>query len=246
MKTVKVIGFEITNQKASSIISDIFSMDSISVVNTINAHSYVIQKNDMDFRYALKNSTVLLPDGSGITLAALLMGISVPKLSGYDFFQEIMEVMNKKSGKVFFLGSIEDVLDNIQSRAAIDYPNVSIEFFAPDYKDSFKDEDAIYFANKINNFMPDVLFLGLTAPKQEKLAEKLRYHISTPMVVSIGAVFDFYAQVKKRPHNLLIKLHLEWLGRLISDPRKIFKRVFISMPIFLFIVFFKWLRRDLK
>ena len=90
------------------------------------------------------------------------------------------------------------------------------------------------------------MFVGLTAPKQEKLSENLRVHLSVPIIANIGAVFDFYSRNKARPSNLLIKLHLEWLGRLVSDPTRIYKRVFLSIPIFLCIVFYRWLRRDLS
>jgi len=246
MANVHLLGFEISNQLASSIIDDHLNASSVSVINTINAHSYNVQRCDPVFSCALKNSTVLLPDGSGITFAARLLNHSVQKLSGFDFFIELMHKLDQKSGKVFFLGSTDHVLEKIIERCSVEFLNIEIRVLSPHYQESFGSQDTALFANKVNDFMPDVLFLGLTAPKQEKLAEGLRSKISASMIVSVGAVFDFYAQTKRRPHRVLLTFHLEWLGRLVGDPRRIYKRVFVSMPIFLGIIFWKWIRRDLN
>ena len=246
MKTVNFLGFTVCKQDLRSLVVDVLESDSVSVVNTINAHSYCMQRDDHQFRRALKNSSVLLPDGSGITLVGRLLNIALPKLSGYEFFLEVMVNLDEKSGRVFFLGSSEDVLEKIKIRAAKDFPNIEVGTLSPGFKDVFNSEDVGLFANEINGFMPDALFLGLTAPKQEKLAQDLRFLKTGPLIASVGAVFDFYAQTKKRPHEVLIKFHLEWLGRLISDPKRIYRRVFVSMPIFIGIVFWKWVRRDLQ
>jgi N-acetylglucosaminyldiphosphoundecaprenol N-acetyl-beta-D-mannosaminyltransferase len=85
-----------------------------------------------------------------------------------------------------------------------------------------------------NSSSLNVLFVGMTAPKQEKWVFQNQEKIRADIICSIGAVFDFYAGTAERPHGWMIRLRLEWLGRLLTDPKKIWKRVFLSGPRFIF------------
>ncbi len=85
----------------------------------------------------------------------------------------------------------------------------------------------------INGFKPDILFVGMTAPKQEKWVYVNKEQIEAKVIVSIGAVFDFFAGTVKRSGPIWIKLGLEWLPRLVKEPRRLWKRNFVSTPLFL-------------
>jgi N-acetylglucosaminyldiphosphoundecaprenol N-acetyl-beta-D-mannosaminyltransferase len=85
----------------------------------------------------------------------------------------------------------------------------------------------------INAFKPDILFVGMTAPKQEKWVYAHKAQIDARIICSIGAVFDFYAGTVKRPSAFWINLGLEWLPRLLKEPRRLARRNFISTPAFL-------------
>ena len=86
----------------------------------------------------------------------------------------------------------------------------------------------------VNRFKPDVLFVGMTAPKQEKWIFENAYRLETHIITGIGAVFDFYAGTKKRPSKWMINWGLEWLGRLVSDPKRLWKRYIIYNPVFIY------------
>jgi N-acetylglucosaminyldiphosphoundecaprenol N-acetyl-beta-D-mannosaminyltransferase len=144
-----------------------------------------------------------------------------------------MKQLEQSNGSVFFLGSSNHVLDKIEERLSVQFPNVRVNLLSPAYKQEFSKSDLEYFANKINQANPDVVFVGLTAPKQEKLIHNIRLNINPNLISGIGAVFDFYAGTVKRPSKLWIKLHLEWLGRLSIEPKRLWRRNFISTPIFL-------------
>ncbi len=88
--------------------------------------------------------------------------------------------------------------------------------------------------NLINDFSPDVLFVGMTAPKQEKWLHEFKDRLNFDVASSIGAVFDFYVGTVKRPSKIWIKLHLEWLPRLLKEPKRLWRRNFISTPLFFF------------
>ena len=91
----------------------------------------------------------------------------------------------------------------------------------------------------INGADPDVLWVGMTAPKQEKWVEANRHHLSAPVIGSIGAVFDFYAGVNPRAPQWMCKLGIEWLYRLLSNPRRMWRRTFISAPKFVALVIWR-------
>ena len=246
MSNISLLGFNISSKPAKSIILEEIKTSKVSVINTINAHSYYVQLNDKVFSKNLKESDILIPDGSGIAFAAYLNGSPLKKLPGFEFFLECMKIADERSYKVFFLGSSNEVLSKIKNKIFIEFPNISFDAYSPSYKTTFSNDDIDLFSKKINNFNPDIVFTGLTAPKQEKLANSLKRKISSKMIVNIGAVFDFYAGNMKRPNKLFLFLHLEWLGRFLKEPIRLFSRIFISMPIFITIILYKWLKNDLS
>jgi N-acetylglucosaminyldiphosphoundecaprenol N-acetyl-beta-D-mannosaminyltransferase len=96
----------------------------------------------------------------------------------------------------------------------------------------------------IRKFSPDVLFVGMTAPKQEKWVEACRGSIRAGVVCSIGAVFDFYAGTVKRPSAFWIRLNLEWFIRLLNEPRRLWKRYLIYSPLFFIDMMKYWFTRS--
>ncbi|MEX0275522.1 MAG: WecB/TagA/CpsF family glycosyltransferase, partial [Flavobacteriaceae bacterium] len=101
------------------------------------------------------------------------------------------------------------------------------------FKKVFSEKDSEEMIKAVNAFKPDVLFVGMTAPKQEKWVYVNGDQLNVNMVCSIGAVFDFYAGTVKRPSNVWINLGLEWLGRLLKEPRRMWKRYIYYGIIFL-------------
>lgn len=203
------------------------------VVNTLNAYSYVRAKNDTDFARALMNSDALMADGFPVVTAArVLKGKKIRKTAGADIFHHFCRELQNKGGSCFFLGSSESTLTLICNRMHQDYPAVKVGSYSPPYKPEFTAEDNQKMLDAVARFSPDVLFVGMTAPKQEKWVEACRDSIRAGIVCSIGAVFDFYAGTIKRPSGFWIRLNLEWFIRLINEPRRLWKRYLIYSPLF--------------
>ncbi len=199
------------------------------LISTLNAHSYNTVQNDEDFHNALQSSDVLLPDGISIVIAVrILTGKKIKKIAGIDLFNYEMERLNKSGGKCFFLGSTEDTLRLIHARAAKDFPNTKISSYSPPFKHELSDEDTLCMIEAVNKHEPDVLFIGMTAPKQEKWAHRNFHHLKTSHICCIGAVFDFYAGTIKRAPDWVIRLGMEWLYRLIKEPRRMWRRYLIG------------------
>jgi N-acetylglucosaminyldiphosphoundecaprenol N-acetyl-beta-D-mannosaminyltransferase len=141
------------------------------LINTINAHSYNTALKDKAFAEALMKGDVLIPDGASIVKACKwLKAKSRPeeRIAGWDLFVFEMNKLNSKGGKCFFMGSSPKVLNLIKDRAAVDYPNIAVETYSPPYKPEFSKEDNRAIIEAINRANPDLLWIGMTAPKQEK------------------------------------------------------------------------------
>ena len=230
MKKIKLSDYTITSNFKLEIIPE-----GRIIINTINAYSWVMADKDFLFRKALINSDYLLPDGVSISWAArFLNNENISKFAGADLHQLLLYLLDKRHGKCFYLGASEQTLHSIKKRLSLDFPNVKVESYSPPFKASFSSLDNEDMIKVVNRFKPDVLFVGMTAPKQEKWIFENAYRLETHIITGIGAVFDFYAGTKKRPSKWMINWGLEWLGRLVSDPKRLWKRYIIYNPVFIF------------
>ncbi|MBP5190526.1 MAG: WecB/TagA/CpsF family glycosyltransferase [Bacteroidales bacterium] len=205
------------------------------VVSCLNPHSFVKALDDAEFHKALEQSDVLLPDGEGICMALkLLRGERIDKIAGDDLHGYLLERLSEKGGKVYYMGSTERVLSLIEKRLGREHPGVTVRCFSPSFCDELSYAESMQIVDDINAFAPDVLFVSMTAPKQEKWVEKYRVQLSgVKVIASIGAVFDFYAGTVKRAPRWAVRMHLEWLFRLVKEPRRMWERNFVSTPRYL-------------
>lgn len=234
------------------------------LINTINAHSYNTARKDGLFAEALTNGDVLIPDGVSIVKACRwIKAKSQPKerIAGWDLFEFEMNkleecgmlnvecgVSGEKCGRtlrsqqltVMFMGSSQKVLDLIVKRAAKVYPHLKVVTYSPPYKPEFSEEDNKAIIDAINAADPDLLWIGMTAPKQEKWTfshwDELNIHCH---VGTIGAVFDFFAGTVERAPMWWQRHGLEWLYRLLKEPKRMWRRYIIGNALFLFNVIFR-------
>lgn len=207
------------------------------LINTINAHSYNTAQKDELFAEALKNGDALIPDGASIVKACRwIKAKSKPteRIAGWDLFEYEMAELNTKGGKCFFMGSSEKVLALIKQRARVEYPNIVVETYSPPYKPEFNEEDNRAIINAINQANPDLLWIGMTAPKQEKWTYSHWHELDIHCHVgTIGAVFDFFAGTVERAPVWWQQHSLEWLYRLIKEPKRMWRRYIIGNTLFL-------------
>jgi N-acetylglucosaminyldiphosphoundecaprenol N-acetyl-beta-D-mannosaminyltransferase len=219
--------------------SDLSKIDfnSKCVINTVNQYSFILAENDQEFKSALSHSDVLLPDGVGIVAAVkLLTGNIIKKIAGADMHQHLLTKLNTEGGKCFYLGSTDATLSLIKKKINLEYPNIKVETYSPPFKPAFLQEDNDKIIAAVNSFKPDVLFVGMTAPKQEKWTYQFQSQLDVPTICSIGAVFDFYAGTVSRPSIFWQNLGLEWFVRLLKEPRRMFKRYVYYGPVFVLLI----------
>ena len=214
------------------------------IINTLNQYSYCVAEKDGVFKKALLDSDVLLPDGIGVVAAVYLLNQKkIEKIAGADLFKQQMEKLEKEKSSCFFLGSHQSSLDIIKEKLSKEYPSVQAGFYSPPFKPAFSKEDNEAMIHAVNTFQPDVLFIGMTAPKQEKWAHEHKHLLHAKVVCSIGAVFDFYAGTVKRPAQIWINLGLEWFVRLLNEPKRMWRRYLYYGPVFAYSVVRKKLSR---
>ena len=225
----------------ADIVQSLKDLDSIPegkvLINTINAHSYNVAQKDSLFAEALLGGDYLSPDGAWIVGACrFLKAASRPaeRFSGWDMFIHEMDRVASGCGKVMFAGSSQEVLSLIRERVANEYPDATVVTYSPPYKPSFSEADDKAMIADITAADPDLLWIGMTAPKQEKWAYShwneldIRCHCGT-----VGAVFDFYAGTVRRAPLWWQKHSLEWLYRLIREPRRMWKRYLVGNVLFI-------------
>ena len=219
------------------------------LINTINAHSFNTAQGYPEFAEALTSCPqskagkggccrYLIPDGYSVVWACKLMRAKsrpMERVAGWDLFEFEMRRMNDNENKkkVMFMGSSERVLELVRKRCNIEYPNLEVVTYSPPYKPVFTDEDNAEMVKAINEAQPDLLWIGMTAPKQEVWTythwEELDIHCH---VGTIGAVFDFFAGTSPRAPQWMQKHAQEWLFRLMTEPRRMWKRYLLGNPKF--------------
>ena len=207
-----------------------------STLGCLNPHSYYIAQKDFRFNLALRAFNWLVPDGIGIVFATRFLGFPMKsRITGYDIFYGLNCLLNKRGNfTIFFLGGTNQTLIKIQKRMAIDFPNITIcGFYSPPFKNKFSNQDNMDIINIINKSNPDVLWVGLSAPKQEKWIIDNIEKLDVKFAAGVGAVFDFYVGNIKRSNIYMQKIGFEWLPRLLQEPNRLWRRTFISAPLFI-------------
>jgi N-acetylglucosaminyldiphosphoundecaprenol N-acetyl-beta-D-mannosaminyltransferase len=203
-----------------------------------NPHSLVVAQYDLGFQSALTQADLVVADGIGVSLMARLVGLQIgPRITGTDYFQAVLMALQKRGGgRVFFFGSSQRVLDLISKRFVVEFPSLTLcGTLSPPFG-SWSDEENRQMVQVINAANPDVLWVGMTAPKQEKWVEENRHGITVPVIGSIGAVFDFYAGTYARAPQWICRIGFEWAYRFILEPRRMWQRTCVSAPKFLWLV----------
>jgi len=201
-----------------------------------NPHSMVVAKADARFHAALNAATHVVSDGFGCRIAGVLTGRDFgPRITGFDYFEALMQALNERGGKVFFFGSSTETLARIRLRCARDYPNLAVHGHSPPFG-AWTDAEDARIVQLLRDANPDILWIGLTAPKQETWAAAHAESLRTPVIGCIGAVFDYYAGTVKRAPRWVCRAGLEWLYRLAGEPRRLWRRTIVSFPVFMWLV----------
>ena len=213
---MELFGLDIYDEPLEKI--DVFNK---GVINTINAYSFYLYNKDKAFKNAIDNSNIILPDGQSICLSAKLLNhIKIKKIAGTDFLIHALKTMNSHKGKVTFFGSYDKTLNGIRKRLNDEFPNITCQVLNPGFNKKIKSLSDQSHIKAINEFEPDILFVGLGAPKQEIWIHNNSNKLNVGTISGIGAAFSYFAGTKKRPVKFFINLGLEGVLRTIREPKQ--------------------------
>lgn len=240
MKQEKILGFSVCSESLKACLDH--CMDWLRDPGPpryfvcANPHSLEVARRDAGFRAAIGKADLVVPDGVGIVLASHMLGGGIrERVTGSDLFHGLSRrLCERGGGRCFFLGSTASTLDSIRKRMAETYPEIEVVgVHSPPFAARFRPEDNREMIDRVNQARPDILWVGMTAPKQEKWIFENREKLVVPMAAPIGAVFNFFAGNVKRSNPGFQKLGLEWLPRLFQQPGRLWRRNFVSNPAFL-------------
>ena len=186
-------------------------------VVTPNAEIVYEAVHDDTFRDLLNGAALVLPDGAGVVLGAKILGTPLKeKVAGIEFGEEICKLLAETGGKLYLLGSKPGIADQAGEKLKEKYPGLMICGTADGY---FRDEAAA--VARINEAEPDVVFVCLGAPKQEKFIRSHFDELNATLYLGLGGSLDGYAGVAQRAPRWMINLSLEWLYRLMKEPKRL-------------------------
>ena len=186
--------------------------------------------HDADLMDLLNHADLVLPDGAGVVLGSKILKTPLKeKVAGVDFADRLLGRLAETGGSVYLLGSKPGIAELAAEKMLQKHPGLTVCGMADGY---FKEEAPV--VEKINAADPDVLFVCLGAPKQEKFMVAHREELNVRLMIGLGGSLDSFAGTVKRAPKWMIACSLEWLYRLIKEPRR-FKRM-LRLPKFIWAV----------
>ena len=206
------------------------------IVNT-GMHGIMEAHKEPAFKAILNSADLFFPDGISVIWIANRRGFALNKQgTGPGLLREFCRIANEKSYASFFYGDTEETLKLLVTNLKKDFPELKIAgTYSPPFRPlTTQEDDAII--RMINDAKPDVLWVGLGCPKQEKWIFEHKDRLNVPVAIGVGAYFKFHSGQVKRAPSWLVDHGLEWLWRLFQEPRRVWRRVLLDAPRFIFYV----------
>jgi N-acetylglucosaminyldiphosphoundecaprenol N-acetyl-beta-D-mannosaminyltransferase len=209
-----------------------------TVISNVNVHAVNIAYSLPWFREFLNRSEITFCDGVGLKLAARLTGQGrLYRYTPPDFMERIFEIAARSGWKIFLLGA---KLENVQHTAKLmmeKYPTLLIDVHHGYFDKSAQGMDNMRVVNQINQFKPQLLVLGFGMPMQEKWILENMSQLNVNVYMPAGALFDYLSGDLPRAPRWITDNGLEWLGRLLIEPRRLWKRYLVGNPLFFWRLF---------
>jgi len=235
-----IFTFPISIGSYQKFIDEIFKLSeqkSSSYVCFANVHMIVEAYNDPLFNSVVRSADIVTPDGQPVALfLQRLKKIDQVRVSGLDLFPDLLQEAENRQKSVFFYGATDQILHTIMDRVRSQFPALKISgSYSPPFRPLTPEED-VSIIKHINDSNPDLVFVALGCPKQERWMAKHMPAVKSCML-GVGHAFKVYAGVSKRSPVWMQRLSLEWAYRLFQEPRRLWKRYFYTNTFFLWLTF---------
>jgi N-acetylglucosaminyldiphosphoundecaprenol N-acetyl-beta-D-mannosaminyltransferase len=210
-------------------------------------YTIMLSQQDAELHQILDSAGLVTPDGMPLVLLGKLMGYSeIERVYGPDLMLAFCERASKSGYTSFLYGGAEGVAEQLASRLIKQQPGLRIVgVYSPPYRD-LSDTEAAEVQSMINAANPDIVWVGLGTPRQDKWIAGNREYINAPIMIGIGAAFDFISGRISQAPRWMQRGGLEWLFRLSMEPRRLWRRYLVYNPLFLINIVLQLLglRRD--
>ena len=205
-------------------------------VSATGAHGLVFAQKNRDFAQVLCNFHWNLPDGMpGVWVGKLKGAKNMDRCYGPDFFKEVMIASADKPMRHYFCGGKNGVAEELKLACETRFNNFNIVgTYCPPFRPMTEEDELRTLANDINHKKADVVWIGLSTPKQELFAAQLAKYTKVHFIITVGAAFDFHTGKVVQAPQVLQKMGLEWFFRLCMEPRRLYKRYAEIVPLFIY------------
>jgi N-acetylglucosaminyldiphosphoundecaprenol N-acetyl-beta-D-mannosaminyltransferase len=199
-------------------------------LGSINADMIVRCHHDKDFARYYQRCHLCLTDGVPILWASKFLGTPLKeKVAGSDLVPQICALASVRDYRIFFLGGRPGAAEGAKTNLLKKYPSLEIVgVYAPPFGFERDAQELERIEAMIKEARPDILLVGLGAPKQERWISQYYQHLNVPVMMGVGATFEFIAGVVKRAPQWMQKSGLEWFWRLMMEPKRLWKRYLIE------------------
>ncbi len=230
---MKFLNTEIDNltmQESLEIIDELINRKKPSYVVTPNVDHIVKLEEDTEFQDVYENADLILTDGMPLIWISKMKKTPIKeKVSGSDLFPKVCELAAKKGYRLFLLGAAEGVADTAARNLEEKYNGLNVVgTYSPSYGFEKNEDEINHIINIVREANPDILAVGLGAPKQEKFIYKYKDKLNVPISLAIGASIDFEAGNINRAPKWMQDSGLEWLYRLCKEPKRMYKRYLVD------------------
>lgn len=209
----------------------------------VNAHTVNIAQRDFEYKRILNSASVVYSGGIGPVLASKILGQPLPERAPTpDFIDEVFAKAQRKKWSIYLLGTKEKSLKLFISQLKQKFPKLNICGFHHGY--FTQDEDQIIL-DEINSLKPTLLIVGMGTPKQEKWVNDNMHQLNVKAFWVVGALFDVMAGILPRAPKWIQALGLEWLFRLLQEPKRLWRRYLVGNAIFIIAVIFSLINKTL-
>lgn len=204
-------------------------------------------KNDDGVLESVNSADLVTPDGMPVVWIGRLKGFqNIKRVYGPDLMLEICRLSEKKFFRNYFYGSTHSVLERMKGKLMRMFPKLLISgMYSPPFRNLLPDEDKV-INRMIDDANPDILWVGLGSPKQDTWMYEHRERLNVPVMIGVGAAFDFIAGTKKQAPKWMQIGGLEWLFRLISEPKRLWKRYILGNALFLYLLILDFIKHCCK
>ena len=201
-------------------------------------HGVMESQRQEELRQIHNAAGLVTPDGIPLVWLLRLEGYHfVDRVYGPDLFLAVFEHSRERSYKHFLYGSSEQCLSRLCANLQSWFPNISIVgVHSPPYRPLTEEEDE-EIVEKINKSGAEIVWVGLSTPKQERWMSAFRPRLNAPILIGVGAAFDIHAGLVRQAPRLMQRTGFEWLFRLVVEPRRLWRRYLTNNPLFLLLLF---------